>query len=166
MLISGVFFMKQISILLLKIVVWIIGLTVFSLCVFWLPLQANYFAVMFPEFSQMKYPVLIGIYITAVPFFLALYQAYKLLKYIDKNEAFSEFSITTLIYIKYCAITISSLYVVGMIVLSFVNAVNPGIVLLGIMITFISIVIALFAAVLQKLVVKAMDIKLENELTV
>ena len=82
MLISGVFFMKQISILLLKIVVWIIGLTVFSLCVFWLPWQANYFAEMFPEFSQMKYPVLIGIYITAVPFFLALYQAYKLLKYI------------------------------------------------------------------------------------
>lgn len=42
----------------------------------------------------------------------------------------------------------------------------PGIVAIGLVITFGSIVIAVFAAVLQKLLQNAIDIKSENDLTV
>ncbi len=41
-------------------------------------------------------PILIGMFVPAIPFFIALYQALKLLNYIDKNEAFSGLSIRAL----------------------------------------------------------------------
>jgi ABC-type nitrate/sulfonate/bicarbonate transport system permease component len=42
----------------------------------------------------------------------------------------------------------------------------PGIILIGLVIIFASIVIAVFAAVLEKLLKKAIDIKAENDLTI
>ena len=42
----------------------------------------------------------------------------------------------------------------------------PGIILIGMVIIFASMVIAVFAAVLQRLLQEAIDIKSENDLTV
>ncbi|MGO4375941.1 DUF2975 domain-containing protein, partial [Paenibacillus sp. MCAF20] len=42
----------------------------------------------------------------------------------------------------------------------------PGIILVGMVLIFASLVIAVFAAVLQKLLKEAIDIKSENDLTV
>ncbi|MNL82789.1 hypothetical protein D3C87_2102590 [compost metagenome] len=42
----------------------------------------------------------------------------------------------------------------------------PGIIVIGMVIVFASMVIAVFAAVLQKLLNEAIDIKSENDLTV
>lgn len=42
----------------------------------------------------------------------------------------------------------------------------PGIIVIGLVIIFASMVIAVFAAVLQKLLKEAIDIKSENDLTV
>jgi hypothetical protein len=42
----------------------------------------------------------------------------------------------------------------------------PGIIVIGMIIIFASMVIAVFAAVLQKLLKEAIDIKSENDLTV
>lgn len=42
----------------------------------------------------------------------------------------------------------------------------PGVIVIGLVIIFASIVIGVFAAVLQKLLKEAIDIKLENDLTV
>ncbi|ACV63882.1 conserved hypothetical protein [Desulfofarcimen acetoxidans DSM 771] len=144
--------------LFLKVVVYLIGIAILGLCVFGLPSLANY----------LHYPVLIGMYAAAIPFFFALYQTLKLLSYIDKNKAFSELSVKALKNIKYCAIIISILYA-GLIPLLFPIAQAddaPGITALGLTITFAAIVIAVFAAVLQKLLKNAIDIKSENDLTV
>src|SRR5699024_6160794 len=107
--------------------------------------------------------ILIGLYITAIPFFIALYQALKLLNYIGNNNAFSELSVKALKHIKYCAVTISILYVIGIIFLISQNASHPGIVLIGLTILFTSAVIAVFTAVLQKLLKNALEIKSEND---
>ncbi len=42
----------------------------------------------------------------------------------------------------------------------------PGIILIGLVIVFASMVIAVFSAVLQRLLKEAIDIKSENDLTV
>jgi len=161
-----VLLVRQITTLLLKIALFIIGITILALCTYWLPWQANVLAGMYPEFAHLQYPLLIGIYMTAIPFFFALYQTLNILSHIDKNIAFSELSVKALNYIKYCAITISILYVVGIIILNTQNAGNPGILLLGLVIIFASIVITVFAAVLQELLKKAIDIKSDNDLTI
>ncbi|MDL4840142.1 DUF2975 domain-containing protein [Aquibacillus rhizosphaerae] len=158
--------MERGTTLFLKVAVFLIGITVLALCVFLLPWLANYTAEMYPEFAYLQYPILIGLYITAIPFFIALYQALKLLNYIDNNNAFSELSVKALKYIKYCAVTISILYVIGIIFLISQNASQPGIAVIGFTIIFTSAVIAVFTAVLQKLLKNALDIKSENDLTV
>ena len=160
--------MKQGTTLFLKIAVIFMGIPVLALCIFLVPEIANYAAELYPDIAYMKYLVLIDLYATTIPFYFALYQAYKLLSYIDKNNAFSELSVRALKNIKYCAITISILYVAGMPLFYLVGEVDdaPGSILIGMVMIFASMVIAVFAAVLEKLLKNAIDIKSENDLTV
>src|SRR5690606_9640109 len=99
-------------------------------------------------------PILIGLYIPAIPFLIAVHQAYKLLNYIDQNQAFSLASIAIFKNIKRCALLISTLFAVGMPYIFYVadNDDAPGLVAIGLVIIFASMVIATFAAVLQKLI--------------
>jgi hypothetical protein len=163
---SEVLFMKQGSTLFLKIAVFIIGTPVLALCIFGLPWLAN--NPVNPDYAHILYPILIIMYVSVIPFFVALYQAFKLLSYIDKNKAFSEISVKALNKIKYCAITISGLYVVGMPFFYILAELDdaPGIILIGLVVIFASMVIAVFAAVLQRLLQEAIDIKSENDLTI
>jgi hypothetical protein len=153
--------MRQGSTLFLKFTVSLMGAAVLAACVF-----ALYLAVT----TQAAYfrPLFIGICIPAIPFFIALYQTWKLLSYIDSNTAFSDLSVKALKNIKYCAIVISGLYAAGMPYIVYVADQDdaPGAVAMGLVIVFASIVIATFAAVLQKLLKDALDIKSENDLTV
>lgn len=154
--------------LFLKMAVFLIGIPVLALCIFWLPWFANEAAEHYPKLAYLQYPTLIGVYVTAIMFFVALYMALRLLSYIDKNEAFSDLSVRALKNIKYCAIIISGMYVIGMPVFYFMADLDdaPGIIVIGMVIIFASFVIAVFAAVLQKLLKNAIDIKSENDLTV
>jgi len=158
--------MKQGTTLFLKIAVILIGTPVLALCIFGLPWLAN--NPVNPDYAHMLYPIVIGMYVSAISFFFALYQALKLLSYIDKNKAFSELSVNALKCITYCAITISALYVV---IMPFVYLVAeqddaPGLIIVGMIPIFAASVIAVFAAVLQKLLKEAIDIKSENDLTI
>ncbi|SEQ78697.1 DUF2975 domain-containing protein [Piscibacillus halophilus] len=154
------------STLLLKIAVVIIGTPVLALCIYGFYMLSN--NTLNPDYAFMLYPILMGMYISVIPFYIALYKAFKLLNYIDNNKAFSQISVNALKNIKYCAITISSLYVV---ILPFVYLVAekddaPGLIIIGMIPIFASMVIAVFAAVLQKLLQEAINIKTENDLTV
>ncbi len=158
--------MNQASTLFLRIAVLLIGTPVLALCIFGVIKLSNNPAN--PDYAHILYPILIGMYLAVIPFFVALFQAFKLLSYIDKNQAFSEMSVKALKNIKFCAITISGIFVA---ILPFVFLLAelddaPGLVLIGMVPIFASIVIAVFAAVLQKLLQQAIDIKSENDLIV
>jgi hypothetical protein len=152
----------------LKFVVVVMGLPVLALCIFILPKIAEFFTELNPELDFLQYPFLIGLYVTAAVFFAALYQTLKLLNFIDKNEAFSDLSVNALKVIKHCAIIISASFVVFMPLIYLMAEVDdaPGMILIGMVIIFGSMVIAVFAAVLQKLLKNAIEIKSENDLTV
>jgi len=154
-------FMKKSSTLFLKLVIVLIGITVLALC-FLFTLDVV------KAGGGLFLPIPIIMCVTAIPFFFALYQTLKLLGYIDKNIAFSELSIRALKNIKYSAITISILYVVGMPFLFSVADKDdaPGVVGFGLIFILASIVVATFAAVLEKLVRNGLDLKSENDLTV
>ncbi|MGY0693734.1 DUF2975 domain-containing protein [Virgibacillus sp. FSP13] len=160
--------MKRGSTLFLKIAVILIGIPILALCIFVVPGIANFAAELYPDIAFIKYLILIVMYGAAIPFYFALYQAFKLLSYIDKNKAFSDLSVRALKNIKYCAIIISILYVVGMPLFYLMAERDdaPGIIVIGMVIIFASMVIAVFAAVLQRLLKQAIDIKSENDLTV
>jgi hypothetical protein len=160
--------MKRGTTLFLKLAVILIGTPVLALCIFLVPEIGNYAVDLYPDRPYMKYLVLIVLYAAAIPFYFALYQAFKLLSYIDKNKAFSELSVKALMTIKSCAITISILYVLGMPLFFLIGDKDdaPGVILIGLVIIFASMMIAVFAAVLQRLLQEAIDIKSENDLIV
>ncbi|WP_062234356.1 DUF2975 domain-containing protein [Fictibacillus sp. FJAT-27399] len=151
----------------LKVIIFLAGIAVLALCIFLVPYMANFAAKLYPNIVPMKYLVFIVMYGAAVPFYFALYQAFKLLWYIDENTAFSELSVKALKNIKCCANTISGLYVLGLPLFRFIaKKVDPPIGLMGLIIIFASLVIAVFAAILQRLLQEAINIKSENDLTV
>lgn len=154
--------MKRSSTILLRIAIIIIGLVVLSLAVLGLPQG------IITDQTGLYRPILIGMYAPAVPFFIALYQALRLLQYIDKNQAFSQQSVRALHSIKYCALTISALYAAGMPYIFYVADLDdaPGVAAIGFIIIFASFVIGTFIGVLQKLLQNALEIKKENDLTV
>jgi len=160
--------MKRGTTFFLKVSIILLGIAVLTLCVFLVPEIANYAAELYPNRTNMKSLVYIDLYASAIPFYIALYQALQLLSYIDKNKAFSELSVRALKNIKNCAITISGLYALGMPLFYLVADKDdaPGIIVIGMVMIFASMVIAVFAAVLQKLLKEAIDIKSENDLTV
>lgn len=160
--------MKKASTLFLKSVILLVGIAVFALCVFGLPSMYKGGSAEFPIASQTILLVIIGLYATAIPFFIALWQTFKLLNYIDHNTAFSEASVKVLKKIKYCATIIGILYLGGVPFLIPIAEADdtPGMVIIGMAISLAPIAVAVFATVLQKLLQNALDIKSENELTV
>jgi Protein of unknown function (DUF2975) len=163
--------MKRGSTLFLKIAVILMGIPVLALCLFLLPQianEANEAAERGADVAFVVYGILMVMYVSTVPFYIALYQAFKLLSYIDKNKAFSKLSVRALKNIKNCAIIISGLYAVALPLVYIMAEIDdaPGLVLIGMVPIFASMVIAVFAAVLQRLLQEAIDIKSENDLIV
>lgn len=138
--------MKQGSTLFLKTAVILMGIPVLAMCIFLVPNIGNFAAELYPEMAYIKYLVFINLYATAIPYYFALYQTFKLLNYIDKNNAFSELSVKALKNIKYSALAISVLYVLGMPLFYLVAERDdaPGIIIIGMIIIFASMVIAVF----------------------
>ncbi|PFA63108.1 hypothetical protein CN378_18950 [Bacillus sp. AFS015802] len=152
--------------LFLKIALFLIGAPIAALCFIGMPMLAMNAAGW--SLAYVVYGILAVMYASAIPFFTALFQAYKLLTFIDQHNAFSESSVKALKTIKTCAIVICSFYVAGMplfyALAEFDDA--PGVIVIGMIFIFGSAVIAVFAAVLQKLLNNAIEIKSEHDLTV
>ena len=158
--------MNRGSTIFLRVVISLIAIAALAVCIFGLPPMVAREAAKTPETASLVYLFLAGAYVLAILFFVALYQAFQLLTYIDRDKAFSELSVRALRHIKHCAIAISALMVAGiaaLMALSFGKGEDiAGIVAMGLLITFASSVVAAFAAVLQKQVQKAIDIKKEG----
>jgi DUF2975 family protein len=166
LLLSEVLLMKKGSTLFLKFVICLISIGAL-IWLIWFP-QLEGRAANLDLISIYRDPLIIYAYIGSIPFFVGLYQAFKLLGYIDGNKVFSQSSVNAMKNIKYCAITFSGFIVLGILYIRlFVRGDDPaGVTALGIFTTFASIVIATAAAVFQRLLQNAVDLKSENDLTV
>lgn len=155
---------------LLGIAIGVIGTIVGLLCLFALP--AIWVAAgsdkEYSEIAYAFYGILTVLYVASVPFYYALYQSLKLVRYIEKDKAFSLHSVKALKHIAWCGVAIAVLFV-AMEPLLFIWAQHddaPGIILFGMIIAGASLTISVFAAVLQRLLSEAINMKDENELTV
>jgi len=159
---------KRVPTLFLKAVVVLIGAAVLAVVIISFPNVWQGAPREWPQLTSVLYPGLIGIYATVVPFLYALYQILKLLHSIDTNTAFSEASVKSLSIIKYCAVAMSVLYAMALPLAFIVAQLDdaPGLVLMATAFACSPLVVATFAAVLQKLVQSAVDIKSEHDLTV
>lgn len=158
--------MKQTSTFFLKSAIILIGLTVTGLSIFGLPGLAAFSAVENPEFAYLKLPVLLGLYATEIPFFLALYQAYRLIQSIESGKAFTLEAANTLRMIKICAWVITGIYSAGALFLLLQGALHPGIAAAGLVIVLASMTISIFSALLHEMLSHALEMNSDNELTI
>lgn len=158
--------MKKSSTIFLQIVIVFIGIGALALLL-WEPhiegrnAHATLFQIYFND------PFLAYAYIGSIAFFVALYQAFKVLGFARQNKVISPGAVKALRTIKYCAIIIIG-FVAGAEIFIFLSDSDDraGGVVMGIFITFGSVVIATAAAVFERLLQNAVEIKSENDLTV
>ena len=158
--------MKSSSTLFLKIVLCLIAVATLAV-MFWFP-QTEGRATNLDLISIYKDPFIIYLYIASTPFFVGLYQAFKLLNFIDANKAFSPGSVNTLKNMKFASLSLIGFIALAMFYIRFFSHGDDpaGPTALGTLASFAAAVIATAAAVFQKLLQNAVDIKSENDLTV
>jgi hypothetical protein len=145
------------------------ALIALAVAIFALPSIYNGVNKEFPVINVTLLQLFIGgLYVSSIPFFISLYQGLVLLSNIDNNIAFSEKSVRALKHIKYCASFIILCYALGIPFLFQVAELDdaPGLGVIALAFTCIPLVIATFAAVLEKLIQSGLDLKQENDLTV
>src|ERR1043165_7477986 len=104
--------MKRSSTIFLQLVIVLIGIGVLALMLWEPHIEGrNKHSTLFEVY--FKDPFLAFAYTASIPFFVALYQAFKLLGYAGKNQPFSQAAVKALQTIKYCAIAIIGFIVVS-----------------------------------------------------
>ena len=143
--------MKKSSTTFLQVVIVLIGIGVLAGMIRF-PLTEGR-AANLDLFSVYWDPFILYGYVASIPFFVALYQAFKLLGYIGKNNVFSLSSVKALRIIKYCAIIQSILIVMaGLYIRIFHNKDDDpaGFLAMCIVTTLVFIVAAIAAAIFEK----------------
>lgn len=98
----------------LKVIIFLAGIAVLALCI-WLPVMAIRDAKVHPDTAYFLIPFLVCAYGFCITFFVVLYQAFKLLAYIERDNAFSELSLKSLQVIKKCTFVVIFLIVLGIV---------------------------------------------------
>lgn len=159
--------MKRSSIIFLRAVIVLIGIGVLAGMIRFPLIEGR--AANLDLFHIYWDPFIWYAYVASIPFFVSLFQAFKLLGLIGKNKVFSLNSVRALRTIKYSAITEIAAILIAVVYIRMFHAKDDdpaGFIALGIVAAFISVVFASAAAVAQKLLENAVDIKSENDLTV
>lgn len=155
--------MKKIPTIFLQVVVVFIGIGTLAFML-WEPnlegrnAHATLFEIYFND------PFLAYAYTTSIAFFVALYQAFKLLGYVGRNEVFSQRSVKALRIIKYCAIALVALIVAPVAYLFIARPGDDiaGGVAMGLFIIFVSVVVAAAATMFERIVQNAVDKGIEK----
>ena len=158
--------MKRSSTIFLQVVIVLIGIGALALLL-WEPhiegvnAHAEFFEVYLDPFIAL-------VYLGSIPFFMALYQAFKVLTFVSQDKTFSQAAVNALRTIIYCAIAIIGFVAVEelFILLNHGSDDPAGGIFMGVLNTFGSIVIATAAAMFERILQNAVDIKSENDLTV
>ena len=116
-------------------------------------------------------PFLAIVYVGSIPFFVALYKAIRTLGYVRTNQVLSTKVVNALRTFKYCEFAIIGFVVIEelwiMLLVNESDIDNPGApILLGLLIVLPSIVVATVAAMLERNLQDAVDLKSDNDFTV
>lgn len=160
--------MKRYSTVFLRMAVLVAGIIVLALCgvAVWLvvtePNPASAYYILARVF-------LAGTFLASIPCFVALYQAMKLLHYIDSDRAFSPLSVKSLKIITRCALADFLICAIGGLPFFYMVAEKddaPGLIVIGMAIAGIAFVVFVVTSVLEQLLKEAIRMKTENDLTI
>lgn len=111
-------------------------------------------------------PFIVCGYLASIPFFVALYKAFRLFGYIGDNKIFSPSALKVLRSIQYCAIVQCILIVIAGIYIRIFHDKDDdpaGFMALCMISSFIAMTVAIAVAVFGKIVQQGVDLTEENE---
>ena len=161
--------MRRSSIVFLQVVIVLIGIAALAILLIEPTREGrNVHATLFQVYFND--PFLAYAYAGSVAFFVALYKAFRLLGYVGRSDVFSQRSVNALRTIKHSAMTLVA-FLLGAEAFIFIVQRSKsddiaGGVMMGLLLIFISIVVATAAAVFEKTLQSAIEMKSENDLTV
>ena len=157
--------MKRISTAFLQTVIVLIGIAALAFLL-WEPhvegvnASATLFEMYFDFFVAYAY-------VGSIPFFVALYQAFKWLGYAGRDEVFSPRAGRALRTIRYCALAMFSVVAVSLFfMIGGDQDDRPAGLFMRILVAFPSIVVAAAVATLERILQSAVDLKSENDSTI
>jgi hypothetical protein len=141
----------------LRAVLIAMSFPVIALCIFVVPPMGTAAAEWLPAFPFIKYTTWFALYMSGVVYLIALYKSSRLLMQIDEGNAFSTQSMKALNDIKICGFTISMLHLTVLPVFYLFAELDdaPGVIFVGLIVPVAAFVIAVFAALLKRLVTEA-----------
>lgn len=142
--------MKKVSALFLKVVILLIATGTLIWTIKFPQLEGR--VTNLDLISIYTDPLIIYGYIASIPFFIVLYQTFKLLNFIDASNAFSQGAVNALKNMKFASLALIGFIALGVFYIRFfARGDDPaGPTALGILASFAAAVIATAAAVFQK----------------
>jgi hypothetical protein len=117
--------MKQGILLFLKLTILLIAIVVFIWMVIFPQTEGR--AAHLDHVSIYADPLIIYMYIASIPFFVALYQAIKLLGLVEKNNIISQAALGAIRTIKYCAIALIGFILAAVSYIFIMVKLNPNV---------------------------------------
>ncbi|WP_010676709.1 DUF2975 domain-containing protein [Bacillus timonensis] len=146
-------------------IIILVGIAVLAVCIYFLPEAARRDAIE-RSGDYSLYPLLVCAYGICITFSVALYQIFKLLTYIEKNNAFSELSLQSLKVINKCTFTVIFFIFLAIVYLrvrvQFTGDDAAGPISLGLMGILATGIIAAGVDVLQKPIKNFLDSQPKN----
>lgn len=115
---------KRGSAIFLKVIIFLVGIAVLTLCIYWIPVLTIRDVKAHPGGDYSLYPLLVCAYGICITFSFTLFHVYKLLTFIERNNAFSESSLKSLKFIKKCAFTAIFFIVLMIISLKVISSIS------------------------------------------
>lgn len=110
----------------------------------------------------------ISLYLSAIASLLIIYYMYRLLRLVDKDTAFSALSLFY-VHVIFRLALMEFIVLVGTLPFVYFLADNddaPGVMIIGLGILIIPLAVATFISIIEKLLKNAIELKLDNELTI
>ncbi len=149
--------------------------TLKGVIVFLAVLAAVFYGVLFPEvigefgereFAWLVTPATVALELSVIPIAAALVLFWQICTEIGRDRSFCHKNARRLTGIGFCALADTAYCVVGTVTIFAITGGHPGVALLSMAAVVCGLAIALAAFLLSHLVLKAADLKAENDLTI
>nr|WP_122012830.1 DUF2975 domain-containing protein [Maliibacterium massiliense] len=150
----------------LQAITIIVGVIGAGLYAYIFPVWGQTWAHAHPEFAYAYWPWLVFLWVTAVPCYVCLGYFFRICTRIGEDRSFCAENARALARICQWLLADAAVAFAGNIGLWLCNMSHPGIVILGCVIIFAGVAIAVVAATLSHFVRKACSIQEENDLTI
>jgi len=143
----------------------------FALCVLIayglvIPIIANEVVFYYPEFVKWYMPWIIYISVTAVPIFIAIIYAWKVVVNIGEDHSFCQENADCFKKIAILATVDTIYFIFGQLVLWLLNMNHPGIVVGSLVIGFVGFAVVIVCTALSLLIKKAAILQDDSDLTI